>query len=320
MPLPSSSARGALTALGSFAIYSTHDVIVKFLGQHYAPFQIIFFSVLLGFPLVTMLLIRDRTDGNLRPRHPWWTAVRTTAAVATGVCAFYAFSVLPMADTYAFLFASPLIITLLAIPILGEKVGIRRGIAIVVGLVGVLVVLRPGGGHLGLGHFAALAAACTSSLASVIVRKIGKDERAAVLLLYPMLANFVVMGAALPFVYRPMPALHLGMLGVIALFSFCATLCIISAYRQAEAIIVAPMQYSQMLWALVYGALIFHEMPDATTLIGATIIIASGVYIVLREGRAKSSISPVLEARSRPDTGTMPRISVMLRRGGTASR
>ena len=315
MPVLRSNTRGALMALVSFGIFSTHDVVVKTLGQFYAPFQIVFFSVLLGFPLVTLMLMRDRTDGNLRPRHPWWTLLRTAAAVATGVSAFYAFSVLPLADTYAILFAAPLIITLLAIPILGEKVGIRRALAIVVGLIGVLVVLRPGGGQLGLGHLAALTAAVCSSLASVIVRKIGKDERAAVLLLYPMVANFFVMGAAMPFFYRPMPVAHLGMVAIIAAFGFCAMLAIISAYRQAEAVIVAPMQYSQMLWALVYGYLIFGEVPDRTTLIGAAIIIASGIYIVLRESRAASSQSPVLESRSRAETGTMPRISLMLRRG-----
>lgn len=307
--------QGALLALISFGIFATHDVVVKFLGGLYSPIQIIFFSVLLGFPLVTMMLMNDRTDGNLRPKHPWWTLVRTVSAVITGVTAFYAFSVLPLAQTYAILFATPLLITLLAIPILGEKVGLHRGMAIVVGMAGVLVVLRPGGAELGLGHAAALAAATFSSLASVIVRKIGHEERSVVLLLYPMIANFAVLGCALPFVYIPMPMEHLGMLGIIAAFGFVAMLFIISAYRKAEAVIVAPMQYSQMIWAAVYGYLIFDESPDEMTLLGAAIIIASGLYIVMREGKTNvSKNSPVLRSKSRPETGTMPRISLMLRR------
>jgi S-adenosylmethionine uptake transporter len=300
-------------ALISFGIFATHDVVVKFLGGQYSAVQIIFFSVMFGFPLVMFLLIRDRSDGNLRPRHPWWTALRTAASVVTGVSAFYAFSVLPLAQTYAILFAAPLLITLLAIPILGEKVGIRRGIAVVVGLLGVMVVLRPGDADLSLGHAAALTAAVCSSLASVIVRKIGADERAAVLLLYPMVANFIVLGAALPLVYHPMPIQHLGMMGIIALFGFVAMLFIIQAYRRAEAVVVAPMQYSQMIWATFYGALIFDESPDFYTIIGSAIIMASGLYIVLREGTKRvSTNTPVLRTQARPDTGLLPRVSSMM--------
>ncbi len=315
MPIVKSNLRGALMALIAFAIYSTHDVFVKFLGGHYSPVQIIFFSVCFSFPLVAIMLIGDRNDGNLRPRHPWWMLVRTVSTLITGLSAFYAFSVLPLAQTYAILFAAPLMITLLAIPVLGEKVGIRRGLAIVVGLIGVMIVLRPTGAELGLGHLAALAAAICSSLASVIVRKIGQDERSVVLLLFPMIASFVVLGCALPFVYKPMPIEHLGMIGIIAAFGFVASLFIISAYRSAEAVIVAPMQYSQMIWAAIFGFFIFKEVPDGMTLIGASVIMASGLYIVLRESRGKvSKNSPVLESRTRHETGTLPRISLLLSR------
>src|SRR6056297_1436415 len=123
----SGNAKGALLALLAFGVFSTHDVFVKILGGIYSPFQIVFFSVLLSFPLATVMLMRDAKPGTLVPVHPWWMALRTGAAVVTGVTAFYAFSVLPLAQVYAILFASPLLITLLAIPILGERVGIRRG-------------------------------------------------------------------------------------------------------------------------------------------------------------------------------------------------
>jgi S-adenosylmethionine uptake transporter len=315
MPIVKSNLRGALMALIAFAIYSTHDVFVKFLGGQYSAFQIVFFSVLFSFPLVAIMLIGDRNDGNLRPNHPWWSLARTISTMITAVSAFYAFSVLPLAQTYAILFAAPLLITLLAIPILGEKVGIRRGLAIVVGLLGVMIVLRPAGAQLGLGHAAALAAAVCSSLSSVIVRKIGQDERSVVLLLFPMIANFIVMGAAMPFFYKPMPIEHLGMIVIIATFGFVASLFIISAYRSAEAVIVAPMQYSQMIWAVIFGFLIFNETPDQLTLVGAGVIMASGLYIVMRESGGKvSKNSPVLQSRTRHETGMLPRISLLLRR------
>jgi S-adenosylmethionine uptake transporter len=311
-----SNLKGAAFALLAFGIFATHDVIVKWLGAHYAPFQIVFFSTLLGFPLLTLMLIGDRTDGNLRPRHPWWSLARMAAATVTGAAAFYAFATLPLAQVYAILFASPLIITLLAIPILGEKVRLRRGAAVVAGLVGVLIVLRPGEVELQPGHLAAVTAACTGAFASIVVRKIGNEERSAVLLLYPMLGNFAAMGAALPFVYEPMPLLHLAGLGLIAAMGFAGMLCVIAAYRRAEAVIVAPMQYSQILWATAYGYLLFDETVDGPTALGAAVIIASGIYIVLRESRLGTSRTPVLATRSRPETGIAPRASLLTRLWG----
>ena len=306
---------GILFALGSFAIYASQDVIVKLLGGSYAPFQIVFFSVLFSFPLATVLLMRDAQKSNLRPVHPWWMALRTGAAVGAGAFAFYAFSVLPLADTYAILFASPLLITLLAIPILGERVRLRRGLAVAVGPVGVGIVVQPGQTALSLGHAAALASACCSATSSVVVRKIGREERSVVLLLYPMMANFLIMGAILPFVYKPMPIEALGGMAAIAFCSFIAMLGIIAAYTRAEAALIAPMQYSQMLWALFYGWLIFGEWPSATTLVGAGVIIASGLYIVFRESRGGTSkTTPVLRTRTRPGTPAALRIGPFLRR------
>ena len=313
----SDNAKGALFALLAFGIFSTHDVAVKFLGGLYSPFQIVFFSVLLSFPLAMVMLMRDATPGTLVPVHPWWLALRTTAAVVTGVSAFYAFSVLPLAQTYAILFAAPLLITILAIPVLGEKVRLRRWLAVLVGLAGVMVVLRPGEAELSLGHLAALAAAIGGSLASIVVRKIGSEERPVVMLLYPMMVNFLVMACALPFVYQPMPIEHLGMLGFIAVFAWIASRLVIAAYQAGEAAIIAPMQYSQIIWATLFGSLFFDETIDQPTAIGAGIIIASGLYIVLRESKSGASENtPVLRTRSRSETGTTPRVSLFMRAAG----
>lgn len=308
--------KAALISLASFAAFSTHDVIIKALGGTYSPIQIVFFSVLLGFPLTTLMLIGDASGEGLWPRRPVWSGLRTFAVVVTGFSAFYAFSVLPLAQTYAILFATPLLITILSVPILGETVRLRRWIAVIAGLIGVLIVLRPGHTALSLGHLAALTAAFGAATAAIIVRKIGGQERSMVLLLYPMLANVIVMGALLGFVYEPMPALHLGGLALIAGLGLLATLGQIIAYKTGEAVIVAPMQYSQMLWAILYGYLLFQERVDAMTLLGAAVIIASGLYILLREGRAAVSENrPVLRSRSRPETGTAPRVSTLLHRG-----
>lgn len=307
--------RGAALSLLAFAVYASSDAVVKWLGGHYSPFQLIFFSQLMAFPLLTLLMIRDRTDGNLRPRHPWWVALRTAALVFGGMASFYAFAVLPLAQAYAIIFVMPILITLLSIPILGERVGIHRAGAIVVGLIGVLIVLRPGAAALGLGHLAALFAAFCSALSSVVMRRIGGEERSSVLLIYPMLGNVILMGAALPFFYHPMPIVHVGGVAAIAVLTFVAMLTLIAAYRAGEAAVVAPMQYSQILWAVLYGSLFFSERIDWATGIGSGVVIASGLYIVIRESRGRTSENrPVLGARSRFGAGIMPRVGALLLR------
>lgn len=307
--------KGLLFALAAFGLYATHDVVVKVLGGSYSPVQIVFFSTLMSFPLVTFMLMQDRTQGNLVPVRPFWTLLRSASATLAMSSAFYAFSVLPLAQTYAILFAMPLLITLLAIPILGERVGLHRGVAVLAGLIGVIVVLRPGSAELSLGHLAALSGAVFSALTSVIVRKIGREERTVVLMLYPMALNFLAMGALLPLVYEPMPLMHVGFIALVSVFGFAAGICLIIAYRHAEAAIVAPMQYSQMLWATGFGALLFDERIDRPTLIGAGIIILSGLYIVFRESQGgQSRTTPVLRTRSRSATSVSFRVSPMLRR------
>lgn len=303
---------GPLFGLLAFALYATHDALIKHLGASYSTFQIVFFSGLFSFPLIILMLLQDPTPGTLRSRHLWWNLARTLLMVTGWAAVFYAFSVLPLAQTYAILFSTPLLITVLSIPVLGEKVGIHRGGAVLVGLAGVLIVLRPGGDALMLGHAAALLAAVCSAGSSVIVRRIGRDERAAVLMLYPMLASVVVMGAFLPFVYVPVEAVDLAALAVVAALAFTAALCIIAAYRRAEATVVAPMQYSQMIWAALFGWLFFSEIPDLWTVTGALVIISSGLFILFRESRVNvSAHQPVLATRMQMETAASPRAGLI---------
>ncbi|WP_068247132.1 DMT family transporter [Tritonibacter horizontis] len=313
--------KAAIFALIAYAIFSSHDVVVKFVSAEVSAFQIVFFSSLLSFPLLTMLMVRDATPGTLRPKHPVWTAMRSLSMSVIPACAFYAFSVLPLAQTYALLFATPLLITLLSIPVLGEKVGLPRMAAVLVGFIGVMIVLRPGETELGLGHAAALLAAFGNAFQSVILRKLSNVERRVVLMLFPMLTTVVVMGMALPFVYVPLAPTEMGGLAVIAVCGFCATLLLVNAYSIGEAAIVAPMQYSQIIWATIFGILLFGEDVDLLTLVGAGIIIASGVYIVLREARGgRSHNTPVLQTRSRAVTSSGMNVSFFLKRNSAENQ
>ena len=127
-------------------------------------------------------------------------------------------------------------------------------------------------------------------------------------MLYPMMLQVSGMGLALPWAYHPMPVEHLGLTAVIALFSVMAGLLIIAAYRTAPAVVVAPMQYSQLLWAAFYGWLFFDEGIDLWTGVGAAVIVGSGLYIVFREGTGSvSRTRPVTENGGRLEAGPVPR-------------
>lgn len=306
--------RGAALALLAMGLYATHDVIIKMLGATYPSLQILFFASLLSFPLVSIVLLGDPNRGSLRPVNPGWVALRSACNVLAGMCGFFAFSSLPLAQVYSILFAAPLLVTILSIPILNEKVGAHRWLAVVVGLTGVLIVLRPGAQSLELGHATALLAAIGSATAAVIARKLGSSERPLVLLMWPMLGNFVATGGSLALDYQPMELVDLVLTGVIAGLGLAAGFLLIMAYRAGEAAIVAPMQYSQILWATAYGWFVFGESVDNPTLIGAGVIIASGVYIVWREGSGGNSANrPVIAARLRADTVTAPKSTILQR-------
>ena len=316
-PAPTQNTKGALLGLVAFGVFSVHDVIIKQLGATYSTFQIVFFSALLTFPLLTLIMIGDKRPDTLRPRHPWWLALRSVSGSVSALAAFYAFSVLPLAEVYAFIFASPLIVTVLAIPVLGEKIRLRRGAAVLLGLAGVMVVLQPGASPLTAGHVAALVAAIAGATAAVVVRKIGREERGVVMILYPMIVNLLVTAFALPFVYVPVALADLGWLALDAVLVLIAMATLVAAYARASAVFVAPMQYSQIIWGVAFGVLLFGEYPALNVYAGVAIIALSGLYILRREASGKvSENTPVLKTRTRAGLSSGLRVGALLRRRG----
>jgi len=297
----SNAMRGAGFALLAFAVFSTADALIKSI-EAVPVFQVVFFVVLFSFVPFVLFLAVDGTERSLRTRLPGLVALRCLSSVVGLLCVFYAFGNLPMAEVYSLLFAAPIIITLLAIPILGERVRLFRWLAIFLGMFGVLIVLQPDGSSFSINHLAALGAACCTAVSSVVTRKIGSREHSVTLILYPMLTNVVVTGIATVFLYVPIPGDVLLRLCAIGLLNVVAQALMIHAYRESEAQFVAPMQYSQMLWALVFGALIFHESVDRTVLLGSAVIVCSGLMFIWRELVA-SVKQPVLRTRNTRVTG-----------------
>jgi len=293
--------RGIGLSLAGFGIFSLHDALIKSITG--VPiFQVVFFVVLFSFvPFVFMLAFSGKAI-SLRPNLPGLVGLRCLFGVGSLLCVFYAFNTLPMTQVYSLLFSAPVLITLLSIPILGERVKLIRWIAILLGMAGILIVLRPDVVELSLGHLAALVAAVCVACASVVTRKIGAREHTVTLLLYPMLTNVVVSGALVSLVYLPMPGIALFKMCAIGLLSVFAQMLMINAYRSCEAQYIAPMQYSQMLWAVLYGVLIFNESIDRHVVLGSMIIVVSGLLFIWRELVA-SVTQPVLRTRNLRATG-----------------
>jgi S-adenosylmethionine uptake transporter len=280
-----SNLHGALLGLLAMGLFACSDITIKFLGSGYNPFQIIFFAGLMTFPLIAGLAMADTATGNLRPNKPRLMALRCGLVLLNGICGTYAFVSLPLAQAYAIFFMMPIFITLLAVPVLGEKIDLARGMAVVAGLVGVVIALDPGTAALQWGHLLALAGAMLGAGNYIIIRKTGVDERVTVLMLYPLVVQMIVAAAVLPMVYQPMPFGDLALTALMATVSFLGYLLIIAAYRRAPGIVVAPMQYSQIIWAAIMGVMLFDEHMSARTVVGTAVIIMAGIVIVTRQDR-----------------------------------
>ncbi len=287
---------GITLALTGFAIFSLHDALVKVLAD-YSIFQIIFFAMLFGYVPFSLAMVINERPQSLKPKNSALVIFRSLLNVG-GLCfGFLSFSLIPLIETYVLLFLTPLIISLLAIAFLGEKIAIRRWIAIILGLIGVLIVLRPSPANAELGHlFGFLAAICGAGVA-IISRKVGNLENAATLMIFPIIANIIVTGGLLYFVYQPMPLLDLSLMFLIGTFGLIGQLLILLAYKAAPAAMIAPTQYSQIIWAIIIGSLFFNESIDTFVIVGSIITIASGLLIFWRENQT-STIKPNLRTRN----------------------
>lgn len=270
---------GAGLGLAAFGAYACYDASAKFLGGGYHPLQIIFAAGAMCMPLLLLYVLLDPASGSLRPRRPGLMALRVAGTLVNFILGVWAFTLLPLAEAYAIFFTMPLFIALLAVPMLGEKIDLTRGLAVLFGLAGVIVALGPSQTALGWGHAAALVGALVGAMNYVIVRKTGSVERTAVLLVWPLLVLFFVTAAAMPFVYLPMPAAHLGIAAFMAVALIAGVLLIIAAYRRAPAIVVAPMQYSQIGWAALLGALFFDEAIGPRLMLGMVLVAIAGIVV-----------------------------------------
>jgi drug/metabolite transporter (DMT)-like permease len=268
----------------AYFLFSCSDANVKALGGHLPVFEIGFFSTLFAALVLLFLKPRDeRWRDAIRMRRPGLVALRGVAGATAGILGIYAFTTLPFAEAYALIFLSPSIATILSIFILSEQVGWRRWSAVALGFAGVLAIVRPGFETLELGHLAAFSVSFCAAGTVIILRTLGQTERRVSLLAAVILTSLVVNGVLmLPDFHWPRLEDYPN-LAIAGGFAGAAQLCLILAVHSAPANQVAPAQYSQMVWALLIGAIFFSEFPDLPAVIGIGLIAISGLFTFLRE-------------------------------------
>lgn len=201
---------------------------------------------------------------------------------------FQALKTLQLAETQSIAFFAPMLITALAGPLLGEWAGWRRWLAVLVGFVGVLVITRPGYSAFGLGHVFALCSTLSYSFYVMMTRRLGATESSQSLIFYSALAPAVLMAPIAPFTASMPPSVvHWALLIGLGFFGGFGHWLLIKAYQQASTTALAPYPYLGMVWMIISGYLVFDQLPDMWTLIGAAIIVGSGLYIVHREHRLR---------------------------------
>ena len=291
-------ARAILQGIGSFvlaiSVLAVMDALIKWLSADYPTPQILFFRSLFGLVPLGVLVWRGGLNV-LRAHSPGALAARGVIHVIAAMAFFYALRFLPLADAYAIAFTAPLFLTALSVPLLGERVGVRRWGAVIVGFGGVLIMLRPGSSAADihwLGTGAALTGAFFYALMHVYTRKLSRTESNAAIVLYATVTMTLVSGAMLPFGFV-MPTLgDFVLLAVVGLLGGSSLLIMTQALRLAPVAILAPFEYTAMIWGVLLGVLVFGDLPDAWILSGAAVVAASGLYILHREARRRREAPP----------------------------
>ncbi len=276
--------KGILLGFAAFGIFSCGDACVKALGGRLTVFEIGFFTTLFAFIAVPFVKRpSERWREMFRMHSPKLVLLRTLAGVTAGVLGIYSFTHLPLAEVYALIFLAPLFVTILSIPFLGETVGWRRGLAILVGFLGVLLVVRPGFRELLPAHLAATGIALCGAITVLVLRALGPTEKRITLMGVVFFASLTVNGAImLTDFHLPAPT-DFVLTAVAGLCGGTGHMLLMAATRAAPANRIAPAQYSQIVWALILGALFFGELPDATAFAGIALVTLAGLFTFVRE-------------------------------------
>ena len=271
--------------VAGFALLTLNDAVLKWLTASYPTGQIVFMRSIFVMILVGIIAWRFGGVRTLRVVNLRGQLLRAGTMTVATLLFVTSLRLMPLADAIAIAFAAPLFVTVLAGPLLGEHVGWRRWAAVLVGFVGVLVMFRPTGEAVRLVALLPLCVALASAFKDIVTRRIAATESSVAILFITTLALASVGLVTLVFGWRAITLFDLGLFAIGGFLLGGAQYLTIEAFRYAEAAVVSPFEYSAVLWAMLYGFLIWGDVPDRWIIAGSAIVIGSGLYILHRESR-----------------------------------
>ena len=276
---------GALFLVMSNGLTATVDSAAKYMSPSLHGVQVVWgYSLAITVLVLGYAMVRPESLRRaFATRRPLLQLGRGAMLFVTISLLFMALAYLPLADVIAISFAAPLFITLLAVPLLAERVGSHRVAAVVVGLAGVAIVMQPGVGVFEWAALLALGSAVSFALFQIATRVLASTEAPFTTLLYTGVGTLACSSVAVPFVWAPISGFEVGVFVVIGALGVGAHVCMIRAYEFTQASFLAPFNYAKLLWAVALGYLVFGDVPQLNVIAGSAVIVASGLYVLYRE-------------------------------------
>lgn len=312
---------GILYMCGNTFVSALSNAVIKWMAADYSVMEMVFLRSLFALLPVLYFVMREGGFGMLRTPRLAANISRSVCGVMGLTFMFWAVTLMPLADATAITFSSSLFMTALSVPLLKEKVGLHRWSAVAVGFVGVLIVVRPGGDIANWGALIALFGALAGAMVGTFLRDLGRTEPSTRVVFYHMFIATLIAGACMPYDFgvphlfgwvTPSPG-DLALFAIIGVASGVTQFWLTAAYRMAAPSLLAPFQYSTLIWATILGFVVFGDRPTLSLFAGAILIIASGMYIMHREsvrrrnaGRAADVPPPDVPPPDVPPPGPRP--------------
>lgn len=280
----SSNVLGVVSMLAAVATFAMMDVSIKRLVESYPPIQVTFLRGIASLPLLFLATGVFARWGDLLPRR--WTLhlVRGLIGVLVLWLFVYAVERLSLSDAYAIFMSAPLLITALSVPMLRERVGWRRWSAVSIGLIGVLIILNPSGSEwISIGGLAALCAAAGYAINAITIRILSHSDTAAATIIWPLIILTAISGALAAPAWTPLRAEHGWWIALMGVSGALAQHFMTYAFRCSAPATLAPLEYTALAWAMLFDYVLWATSPNLRMLCGATIIVASGLYVFHRE-------------------------------------
>jgi len=286
-------ARGIAYTCASVILSAVMGVVIKWLSNIYPAVELTFFRSLFGFIPVIVLVRRAGGVGTLRTQRPVGHFLRAAAWVVSFICSFLSLHFLTLATSVAFSFLAPLFMTVLSVPMLGERVGVHRWAAVSLGFLGVLFMARPNGEVFQIGTIFGIGNALFWAIGSLSVRQLTRTETSSSITFYTHLFSTLILGLALPFFWLEPSLQGLLAMGALGLLGGVSQYWTTQAMSYAPVAAVAPFNYTQMAWAVIFGFVVWGDLPTVNLMIGVAIVVASGLYILHRETRSRRAVPSV---------------------------